>query len=217
MFSLAVQARTLSAKPYIPRLEENNARQGFLDHASFVLLRDALPEYLKDPATFLYLSGWRVSEMRSLEWRDVDLNGKIIRLRPELSKNKEARPLPLTGELLEVIERSKNNRRLDCPVVFHYKGEPVGDFRKAWRNACKTATLGKILVHDLRRTAVRNLVRAGVPERVAMSLSGHKTRSVFDRYNIVSESDLAQATERLQAHLENQPREGKVKELKQAS
>jgi integrase len=216
MFSLSVQGGALSSKPYIPRLEENNARQGFLDHAAFMALRENLVDYLKDPVTFLYFSGWRVSEMRSLEWRDVDLTGKIIRLRAEFSKNKEARPLPLTGELLDVLNRAKSNRRLDCPFVFHHKGKAVGDFRKAWRNAYKAATLGKVLVHDLRRTAVRNLVRAGVPERVAMSLSGHKTRSVFDRYNIVSESDLAQATERLQSHLEKQPKSN-VKELKEAS
>jgi integrase len=151
--------------------------------------------------------------MRSLEWRDVDLGGKIIRLRPEHSKNKEARPLPLTDELLELIERAKDNRRLDCSFVFYNKGKGVGDFRKAWHKARKETKLGEVLVHDLRRTAVRNLVRAGVPERVAMSLSGHKTRSVFDRYNIVSEADLAQATERLQAHLESQP-QGNVKPLK---
>jgi integrase len=67
MFSLAVQAGKLSSKPYIPCLEENNARQGFLDHGSFLALRDGLPDYLKDPVTFLYHSGWRVSEMRALE------------------------------------------------------------------------------------------------------------------------------------------------------
>ena len=101
------------------------------------LLRDALPDYLKDPMTFLYLSGWRVSEMRSVEWRDVDLGGRLIRLRPERSKSKEARSLPLTGELLDLIERAKNNRRMDCSYVFHNKGVAVGDFRKAWRNALK--------------------------------------------------------------------------------
>ncbi len=84
MFSLAVQAGKLSSKPYIPTLEENNARQGFLDHGSFLALKESLSEHLKDPVTFLYYSGWRVSEMRALEWRDVDLAGKVIRLRPEI-------------------------------------------------------------------------------------------------------------------------------------
>ena len=104
MFSLAMQAEKLSSKPYIPSLEESNARQGFLDHGSFLALREALSDYLKDPVTFLYLSGWRVNEMRVLEWRDVDLAGGVVRLRPEISKNKNGRVLPLKGELLEIIE-----------------------------------------------------------------------------------------------------------------
>jgi integrase len=206
MFSLAVQAGKLSSKPYIPTLEENNARQGFLDHGAFLMLREYLPAHLQDPVTFLYQSGWRVSEMRSLEWRDVDATGKVIRLRPEVSKNKDGRLLPITGELIGIVQRATANRVLSCRHVFHENGRAIGSFRKAWNTACKAAGIGQIIVHDLRRSAVRNMVRAGIPERVAMSLSGHKTRSVFDRYNIVSEADLTKAAERLQAHLEEQPR-----------
>jgi integrase len=217
MFSLAVQAGNLSAKPYVPTLEENNARQGFLDHGGFLALRDALPDYLKDPVMFLYLSGWRVSEMRLLEWRDVDLTGNVVRLRPEISKNKDGRVLPLHDELLDVIERAQAKRTLECPFVFHRKGKPVADFRKAWKAACKKAKLGGLIVHDLRRTAVRNLVRAGVREGVAMSLTGHKTRSVFDRYNIVNEADLIEAAEKLQAHLSKQPKSGAVVPLRKTA
>jgi integrase len=213
MFSLAVEDGRLSHSPYIPTLEEDNARQGFVDHAAFVSLRANLSEYLRDPITFLYLSGWRLGEMKALEWRDVDLAGKVVHLRPEISKNKDARLLPLSGELLEIMDRAREERRPDCPFVFHRDGEPIGDFRKAWSTACKAAGLRPILVHDLRRTAVRNMVRAGIADRVAMTLSGHKTRSIFDRYNIVSESDLAQATEQLQAHLRKQDRIGKVRPL----
>jgi len=191
MFSLAMQASKLSSRPYIPSLEENNVRQGFLDHGSFLALRDALPDYLRDPVTFLYLSGWRVGEMRALEWRDVDLEGMMIRLRPEISKNKDGRLLPLSGELLEIVERAKEMRKTDCLSLFHLNGQPIGDFRKSWKKACEAAGLNGVILHDFRRTAIRNLVRAGVPERVAMSLSGHKTRSIFDRYDIVNEDDNA--------------------------
>lgn len=210
MFTLAVQAGRLSHRPHIPMLAEDNARQGFLDHADFLTLHDKLPDELKDPVTFLYLSGWRVSEMRGLEWRDVDLTGHVVRLRPALSKNKDGRVLPLNGELLEVMERAAAQRRLDCVNVFHIGGEPIGDFRGSWKTACESAGLTGLLVHDLRRSAIRNMVRAGIPERVSMALSGHKTRAIFDRYNIVSESDLTSATERLHQHLLEQPQTGRV-------
>jgi len=216
MFNLAVRARRLNHAPYVAMLAENNARQGFVDHPGFIAVRNALPAYLKDPITFLYFSGWRAGEMKALEWRDVDLDGKVVRLRPEVSKSQEGRVLPLAGELLEVVERTRAKRRPDCPFVFHDDGHPVGNFRKAWRTACRAAGLNEILVHDLRRAAVRNMVRAGVPDRVAMALSGHKTRSIFDRYNIVSESDLVAASERLQAHLGAQIAEAKVAPLKPA-
>lgn len=113
MFTLAVQAGRLATRPHIPMLAEENARQGFLDHGGFLALRAVLPEALRDPVTFLYLSGWRVSEMRGLEWRDVDLPGGVARLRPALSKNKDGRLLPLSGELLDVTERAAAHRRLD--------------------------------------------------------------------------------------------------------
>jgi integrase len=127
MFSLAIQASkiSLSVRPYIPTLEENNARQGFLDHGDFRVVTEHLPEYLRDPVTFLYCSGWRVSEMRALEWRDVDLPGRLVRLRPEISKNKDGRPLPLDGELLEIIQKAFRERRLDCTYVFHRTGRRV--------------------------------------------------------------------------------------------
>ncbi len=108
MFSLAVQDGRLSTMPFIPTLEEDNVRQGFVDHAAFEALRRNLPEYW-DPVTFLYLSGWRLSEMKALERRDVDLAGKVVHLRPEISKNKDGRLL-LSGELLEIMERAHAGR-----------------------------------------------------------------------------------------------------------
>jgi integrase len=204
MFNLQLKAGRLVSKPYIEMLAENNARQGFVDHGDFLRLQEKLPGYLKDPILFLYKSGWRVGEMRSLEWRDVFLTDKVIRLRPENSKNKKGRELPLRGELWSIFERAKANRRMDCVYVFHYaNGRQIGDFRKAWRTACNDAKLGHILIHDLRRTCIRNLMKNGVNEKVAMGISGHRSRSVFDRYNIVVTEDLAEALDRAEAGMKS--------------
>lgn len=207
MFSLTIQAGRLStgARPHIPRLQEAHPRQGFLEHSEFLAIRQHLPRDYQDALDFGYLSGWRRREILRLEWGDVDRGGGEIRLRPELSKNREGRVLVLSKPLRELIERRWQARALGCPFVFQVNGRPVGDFRKTWKRACKAAGLSGKLFHDLRRTAVRNLVRAGVPERVAMAITGHKTRSVFDRYNIVSEGDFMVAAARLAAYVDSLP------------
>jgi len=128
----------------------------------------------------------------------------VVRLEGSKTKNKTAKNLHLDSELKELIQDLWDTRKLGCPYVFHWDGEQIKYFKNSWQTACKDAKLGKRLFHDFRRTAVRNMVRAGIPERVAMMVSGHKTRSIFDRYNITNEADLEMAASRLEAHLENQ-------------
>jgi len=202
MFTLAIQAERMTRRPYIPRLRENPPRQGFMEHSEYLAIRAQLPSAYRDLLDFGYLSGWRRGEILTLEWRDVDRNGRVVRLRPEVSKTREGRVLVLSAPLQAVIERRWHARAIGCPLVFHEPATSLQGFKNAWERACKAAGCAGKLFHDLRRTAVRNMVRAGIPERVAMQVSGHKTRSVFDRYNIVSEGDLRQAAEKLAAYVE---------------
>jgi len=204
MLSLAVETGKLSRKPRFKILDGEKVRQGFLEHGDFLTLLGNLPDYLKPVVEFLYLSGWRKGEALKLEWKDVDLQGRVVRLRIENSKNKEGRVLPLTGEMLGVIQERLKERRLDCPYIFHHRGQRIGDIRKAWKTACKKSGLEGTLVHDLRRISARNLSRAGVTESVAMEITGHKTQSMYRRYRIVDEKDLREATEKLEAYLEDQ-------------
>jgi integrase len=205
-FNRALESNLL-ARDHIPVIhllsEKHAVRAGFIDPPEFERLHAALPAVLKDPIQFLYTTSWRCGAMRSLEWRDLELEragaskraitGGRIHLRAENSKTGCAQTLPLEGALLAIIQRAWAKRRPACPWVFHRAGARIGDFRKAWATACKKAGLPGLLVHDLRRSGIRNLLRAGVPERIAMGISGHRTRAVFDRYNIASETDLAAA------------------------
>ena len=214
--------------PYIKLLKENNARMGFLEHGQFLALRENLPDHLKGFITFGYKVGWRISEIKGLTWKQVDLEQGIVRLEVGTTKNKEARTVYLDDELRQVFRTQWENRRHSkalTPYVFpSVKGkDKVSDFRHAWSCACRDAGIGygyklkkdyvikwqdKLtagpLFHDFRRSAIRNMVRAGIPERVAMMVSGHKTRSVFERYNIVNDSDLKMAAKRQAAYLEAQ-------------
>jgi integrase len=205
MFNLAIQAGKLIQKPHIPFLKEHNVRVGFFERDQFVAVVERLPKAVRPPATFAYLTGWRIdSEVLSLEWRQVDFNAGEVRLDPGRTKNGEGRTFPMTRELRQLLEAQRaitddlqRRHNVVCRHVFHRDGRPIRSFRVAFRTACVRAGCPGRVLHDLRRTAVRNLVRAGIPERVAMQMTGHKTRSVFERYNIVSAGDLRDAGRRL--------------------
>lgn len=195
--------------PYIPLLKENNTRKGFLEHGEFLALRDALPDHLKGVATFGYKVGWRVSEITNLTWNRVDIEQGIVRLEAGETKNDDARTIYLDDELKEVFQKQwavRKEKGILLPYIFlnNERKDRVKRFDKAWKKACEDAGIGVRLFHDLRRTAVRNMVRAGIPERVAMMISGHKTRSVFDRYNIVNDQDLKLAAQKQEAYLRTQ-------------
>lgn len=221
MFSLAVQAAKLHYKPHFPMLRENNVRKGFFERDQYLAVLKHLPEAMRPIVTFAYVTGWRInSEVLPLQWRQVDLAAGEVRLDPGTTKNGEGRVFYLTPELQALLQAQRDRadeiqRDLSMivqHVFFHQpamkdgslgmragKGISGHGFYQAWRRARSKAGCPGSIPHDFRRTAIRSMVRAGIPERVAMALSGHKTRSVFDRYNIVSDGDLRAATARLSA------------------
>ena len=114
------------------------------------------------------------------------------------------RILPISPPIAEALARRRARRDPDSPLVFHRDGIPVRRWRTAWRTACQAAGVPTRFLHDCRRTAARNLIRANVPERVAMLLTGHKSRAIFDRYNIIHEQELLDAGDQLVAYLAQQ-------------
>ena len=207
-FVLAVEAGTLTQVPKLPRLREDNARQGFFEKPEFESVMAHLKdEDLRDFCRWAYLTGMRKGEIASLTWEAYDRETKTLRLHARNAKSGHGRQIPLEGGGLVVMERRIAARRLDCRLIFHRGGESIGDFRKSWQAACVAAGLGQYLrdakgrirgyqgklFHDFRRSAVRNMVRAGNPENVAMKISGHKTREIFDRYDITSDKDIRDA------------------------
>ena len=204
MLNLACDEEKISRVPKIHFLKEPQARKGFLEHDKFDELLSHIPVALKPLIIFLYCCGVRVGEALQIEWPQVDLKQALIRLEPEQTKTDEARIVPLPDVLMEMLQDIEPKRG----TVF------VGDeLRSAWQKACTAAGLGTLtkiegrsdkrynglLIHDLRRSAIRNLIAAGVPEKVAMSISGHKTLNVFDRYNIVNSADVLNAMRQVQS------------------
>jgi len=204
-FNLGVEQERLATAPHIKLLSGERAREGFVEPATFEAIAQALPEPLSDVARLAYTSGWRKQEILSLEWAHVDMANGLIRLARENSKTGEPRLLVLSGALLALMERRQAAQLEDCPWVFHRKGKRIDGLRKAWAKATKAAGVPGLLFHDLRRSACRNMSRAGVPQAVAMKISGHQTDSMFRRYRIVDEADIARALSATQAFNEAKP------------
>jgi integrase len=213
MLRLAYQNGKLARLPFFQKPKEAAPRGGFFERSQYEAVRRRLEPDLQVAVTVAYTFGWRMqSEVLRLERRHLDLEAGTLRLDPGMAKNEEGRVVYLTpelrtllGEQLERVRDLERSRKEIVPWLFPHRGprlagQRIRDFRKAWTEACMAAGVPGAYRHDFRRTAVRNLVNAGVPERVAMSITGHKTRSVFDRYHIVSPGDLQEATRRLAGH-----------------
>jgi integrase len=203
-FTLAIETGKLFSRPHIPMLRERNVRTGFFEREQFESVRRHLPEPIQAVISFAYITGWRIrSEVLPLQWRNVDFEAGRVMLDAGTTKNDQARTFPFTSDLRVLLEEQKakadelKQKGTICPWVFNRDGLRIKTFRRSWKTACRLAGVPGRIPHDFRRTAVRNLVRAGIPERVAMTMTGHKTRAVFERYNIVSEGDLDMAARKL--------------------
>lgn len=206
---LRLSSHRLPRVPLIDMPRVDNARQGFFEESDFRAIARELPPHARNLVEFLYLTGWRSGEAFRLLWSDVDWKSECIHLRD--SKNREPRIFPfkyharletlLRDQREEVSRWEREHERL-CPSVFHWRGQPIQKLRRSWSNACRRAGLGGRLLHDFRRTAVRNLIRSGVQQAIAMKITGHKTDSIFRRYLIVDEELLAQAAGAMAAYME---------------
>jgi len=210
MLRLGYKLRMVGRVPAISMLAENNARKGFFTEDEVTELLDAARPEIRPLIEAAYITGWRKAELLSRDWRHLDLKAGWLRLEPGETKNNEGRQFPLTSRLRAVLEAQERVRlaiqqKLSCvvmPLFFRYggkyEGQRIRNFDKEWKTTRTSVGLGERIFHDFRRTAVRNLVRASVPDSVAMALTGHKTRSVFDRYAIVDEGSLREAAVKLE-------------------
>lgn len=207
MLHLARKEDKLQRIPHFPMLEESAPRNGFVNDNQFKKLLVALPVRLRPFVLFLYTTGCRTGEAKQITWEQVHLDERVIRLAGTQTKNATPRTLPLVDMLVTMLRKQKKKKGL----LF-----PVGNFRKAWTSACIKAGLGTrvkgkengnygtydgLIPHDLRRSAVRNMIRVGVSQTVAMSISGHKTIAVFQRYDITDERDRQAAMTRVGSSL----------------
>jgi integrase len=236
-FKLAQRRGKVTTVPMIRKLPETNVRRVFYDNGEFERAVTAAPDYLRDALRFFYGTGWRKQEVVGLKWNMVDLVAGTITL--PTSKNTRGRALALAGDLAALMKRREADRLIEMPdggvkiaeYVFHRRGEPLGDFKRAWATARIKAGLasvvkdasGKVVtkkdgtphyvfektIHDFRRTAARNLSRAGVRRDVAKAITGHLTDMMYSRYNITDEGDLREGMEKLSTYIATLPTQTK--------
>jgi integrase len=183
----------VNALPYFPMVREENVRHGFLTDGQYAKLRDVLPDHLKPLFVTAYFTGIRLGELLAWQWDQVDWKQGFVTLNAEQTKTGHGRAVPiLKGAMRNWLAWARHNAN-GCAWVFNRIGEPIKNFRRAWQTACASAGVPDLKFHDLRRTAVRNMRRAGVPKVVRMRITGHRTDSMERCYNIVDVEDIQTA------------------------
>jgi integrase len=177
-FNLAHKGRTVAVVPFFPMLRENNTRTGFLEDAVYEKLAAACAKrglWLRAMFETAFQFGWRSSEVKSLRVGQVDLAARKLRLEVQTTKNDEGREAVMPPVLFHLIQQCATGKSADDFLFTRdNKHRTVVDFRSAWYEVTEDAGVPDLLFHVLRRTAVRNLIRRGVPVKVAMKITGHK-------------------------------------------
>lgn len=185
--------------PAFPRLAEDNIRKGFLEDSQYEKLFGSCSEtWFRTIVEVGRTYGWRIGELLNMRVKQVDVLAGTIRLEPGTTKNRDGREVTMTKRVCELLKLCVFGKKPDDYVFTRSNGKPVRDFRGTWAKASDNAGVPGLLFHDLRRTAARNLRKAGVAEGVIMKIGGWRTRSVFERYAIVSQADIADAIGRLE-------------------
>ena len=181
--------------------KENNVRDRVLTQAEYEALLANCQNHLRPMVILAYTTGMRRGEILGLRWDQLDLGFKVIKLTPEDTKTNDAREIPLDDALVEVLKAV--TRLLGCPFVFTLKRKPIKDIKTAFDRACIDAGIQNFHFHDLRHCAITNARKAGVPDHVIMSISGHKTTSMLRRYDRVDRDDRSEALDRVRKFLAN--------------
>jgi integrase len=228
MFRLGQQATPAKVLrlPNFPHLRENNVRTGFLEDSQFRKLVEGSELWFRALVECGRTYGWRVSELLNMRVSQADLAQRTIRLEPGTTKNSDGREVVMTDAVYTLLSACVLGKPANAHVFTRVNGKPVRDFRVTWERACSRAGVGHtncvrcsepmdagkactkckskrtsysgLIFHDLRRTAARNLRRAGISETVIMKIGGWRTRSVFERYAIVNRNDMADAILKLE-------------------
>ena len=193
--------------PYIRMLPVDNARTGMVDHEQYRALRDSLPSYARIALVVAYHTGARKGEIQKIRLDKIDFRANRIELPGKTTKNRAARFLPIYGDMQAELDMAISIADGNCAFLVQDKGRRIADWEKSWKTACAVAKIDNALFHDLRRTALTNMIETGFSEKEAMEISGHKTRYVFDRYHIVSQRRLKQLGERMETHMRHKDEE----------
>jgi len=201
MLNYAVRCGKLPTNPIAKAklLNQPNVRRVVLKEEQFLKLLAVASQDLKPILVIAYETGMRKQEVLNLRWSQVDLKEGCLALAPQDTKTDEGRVIYLTQRARQALQDMPRLLRCDYVFANPRTGTKWIEIRDKFAAACKAAGFSGVWFHDLRRSFVTNTRRIGVPESVVMRMSGHKTRAVFDRYNVVEAEDSREAVRRIEA------------------